>query len=258
MTTEAKPFPSNPFSLSQKRALVLGGGSGIGQATARALASAGAEVVVAGRRPALLNETVAMITSDGGQAHAAECDIVDDSAFASLLQSESPFHILANSAGVAKHQRFGDITPEALDAVFAVNFRAALLCARAVAQTMKAAKIPGSIINISSQMGHVGGANRAVYCASKHAVEGMTKAAAIDLAADGIRINTVCPTFVRTPMTEKFFEDADFLREVLNSIPLGRMATPEEVASAVVFLASDASAMTTGSAVMVDGGWTAR
>ena len=123
---------------------------------------------------------------------------------------------------------------------------------------MKAAKIPGSIINISSQMGHVGGANRAAYCASKHAVEGMTKAAAIDLAADGIRINTVCPTFVRTPMTEKFFEDADFLREVLNSIPLGRMATPEEVAAAVVFLASDASAMTTGSAVMVDGGWTAR
>ena len=246
------------FDLSEKRALVAGGGSGIGRAAARALAAQGAEVVLAGRRQTPLESARDDIRADGGTARAAPCDVTDAAAFEGLLKSEGPFHILVNSAGMAMHQPVGEITPEALDAVLALNLRAALLNTQAAARMMRAAGIPGSIINISSQMGHVGGKNRAAYCASKHAVEGMTKAAALDLAADGVRLNTVCPTFVRTPMTERYLADAEFLREVLDSIPLGRMATPEDIAGAVVFLASDAAAMTTGSAVMVDGGWTAR
>ena len=249
---------SGMFDLSERRALVTGAGSGIGRAAALALAAQGAEVVLVGRRPAPLESARDDIRAAGGAARAAPCDVTDAAAFENLLESEGPFHIMVNSAGMAMHQPMGEITPAALDAVLALNLRAALLNAQAAARMMRAAGIAGSIINISSQMGHVGGKKRAAYCASKHAVEGMTKAAALDLAADGIRVNTVCPTFLRTPMTERYLADRAFLREVLESIPLGRMATPEDVAGAVVFLASDAAAMTTGSAVLVDGGWTAR
>ena len=243
------------FDLSQKRALVLGAGGGIGRAAALALAAHGAAVVAVGRRVAPLESVCGEI---GGCSSAVACDITDPAAFERLLEDEGPFHVMVNSAGMALHQPLGEITPEALDAVLALNLRAALLCAQAAARMMRGAGVAGSIINVSSQMGHVGGKKRAVYCASKHAVEGMTKAAALELAGDGIRINTVCPTFVRTPMTEGFLSDPEFLREVLGNIPLGRLAAPEDVAGAIVFLASDAAAMTTGSAVMVDGGWTAR
>ena len=246
------------FDLSQKRALVLGAGSGIGRAAALALAAQGAEVVASGRRADPLESVRKEIAAKGGSARAAVCDITDSAALDALLESEGPFHVVVNSAGMAMHQPMGEITPEALDAVLELNLRAAIVCVQSAARMMRSANIAGSIINVSSQMGHVGGKKRAVYCASKHAVEGMTKAAALDLAADGIRVNTVCPTFVRTPMTESFLSDSDFLREVLGNIPLGRLAEPEDVAGAIVFLASDAAAMTTGSAVLVDGGWTAR
>lgn len=246
------------FDLSGKRALVLGAGSGIGRAAATALAAQGAEVVVVGRRIGPLESVRDEIIAAGGAAGAVACDITDAEAFERLLAAEAPFHIMVNSAGMALHQSVGEITAEAADAVLALNLRAALLCMQAVARTMRANNIAGSIVNVSSQMGWVGGKKRTVYCASKHAVEGMTKAAALELAADGIRVNTVCPTFVRTPMTEGFLSDPDFLREVLGSIPMGRLAAPEDIAGAIVFLASDAAAMTTGSAVMTDGGWTAR
>ena len=246
------------FDLSRKRALVLGAGSGIGRAAALALAAQGAEVVASGRRADPLESVREEVAAQKKSARVAVCDITDSAALENLLESEGPFHIVVNSAGMAMHQPMGEITPQALDAVLELNLRAAILCVQAAARMMRGAKIAGSIINVSSQMGYVGGKKRAVYCASKHAVEGMTKAAALDLAADGIRVNTVCPTFVRTPMTEGFLSDPDFLREVLGNIPLGRLAEPEDIAGAIVFLASDAAAMTTGSAVMVDGGWTAR
>ena len=246
------------FNLAKKRALILGAGSGIGRAAALALAAQEAEVVVSGRRPAPLESVRDEIAAQNGAAKSAPCDIARPESFEKLLSAEGPFHIVVNSAGMAMHQPVGEITAEAVDAVLTLNLRAALLCAQSAAQMMRKAGVAGSIINVSSQMGHVGGKKRMTYCASKHAVEGMTKAAALDLAADGIRINTVCPTFVLTPMTEGFLNEPDFLRDVLASIPLGRLATPEDIAGAIVFLASDASAMTTGSAVMVDGGWTAR
>lgn len=246
------------FDLSQKRALILGAGSGIGRAAALAVAALGASTVVCGRRIEPLESVQKEIAASGGAARTAVCDITDAAAFQRMLEKEGAFHILVNSAGMATHQMVGEITPQALDAVLSLNLRAALLCAQAAAQMMRKAGIAGSIVNVSSQMGHVGGKKRMAYCASKHAVEGMTKAAALELAADGIRINTVCPTFVRTPMTEGFLSDPEFMREVLDNIPMGRLAAPEDVAGAIVFLASDASAMTTGSAVMVDGGWTAR
>ena len=152
----------------------------------------------------------------------------------------------------------GQITEAAMDKILTLNLRSAILCTQAAAAQMQKNKIAGSIINISSQMGHIGGKKRTVYCATKHGVEGMTKAAALELAEDGIRVNSICPTFVLTPMTEPFLTEPEFMREVLNNIPLGRLATPEDVAGAVVFLASSAAAMVTGTSLLVDGGWTAR
>lgn len=245
------------FDLSQKRALVLGAGGGIGRAAALALAAQGAAVTLCGRRAGPL-EAVRREIAEPPAARAAPCDITDPAAFERLLEDAGPFEILVNSAGGAMHQPVGEITPEALDTMLELNLRAAILCLQATAGMMRRLGIAGSIITISSQMGHVGGRKRTVYCAGKHGVEGMTRAAALELAADGIRVNSVCPTFIRTPMTEGFLSDPAFMDEVLGNIPLGRLAEPADVAGAVVFLASDAAAMVTGTALRVDGGWTAR
>ena len=248
------------FDLSSKRALVLGAGSGIGQAAALALAAQGAAVTLCGRRARLLEQTQQAIAArePAAEIRIAPCDITRPTAYQQLLETEGPFHILVNSAGGAMHQPMGDITEEAVDTILGLNLRSAILCAQATAKMMQKHGIAGSIITISSQMGHIGGKKRAVYCASKHGVEGMTKAAALELAADGIRVNSICPTFIRTPMTEPFLSDPEFMAEVLGNIPLGRLAEPEDIAGAVVFLASDAAAMVTGTSLLVDGGWTAR
>ena len=248
------------FDLSGKRALVLGAGGGIGRAAAAALAAQGSAVTLSGRRAESLAETESIIKkqSSGAEVQSVTCDITDAKDFARLLNEIQPFDILVNSAGGAEHQPMGQITEESADKILTLNLRSAILCTQAVAEQMRKNKIAGSIINISSQMGHIGGKKRTVYCATKHGVEGMTKAAALELAEDGIRVNSICPTFVLTPMTEPFLTEPEFMREVLNNIPLGRLATPEDVAGAVVFLASSAAAMVTGTAVLVDGGWTAR
>ena len=251
-------LPHTPsFRLDGRRALVAGASSGIGLGCAAALAEAGAYVVMAARRADALEKAAAAVRATGGSAEALVMDIADIGAAAELVATHGPFDILVNSAGIARHSEAVATTPEDFDAVMAVNLRGAYFLAQAVAKGLVAAGKPGSIITISSQMGHVGGIERAVYCASKHAVEGFTKAMAIELGPKGIRVNTICPTFIRTPLTRPTFDDPKRMRWVTEKIKLGRVGEIEDIMGTVVYLASDASAMVTGSALMVDGGWTA-
>jgi NAD(P)-dependent dehydrogenase (short-subunit alcohol dehydrogenase family) len=243
------------FDLGGRRALVTGASRGLGRGCAAALASAGAEVVLVGRGTADLEAAVAEI---GPRASALVCDVGDPAAVRAAVEALPPVHILVNNAGTNVPEPFGAVTEAHYDAIFGLNVRAAFFVAQAVVAKMRAAGIEGSIVNMSSQMGHVGAANRTVYCASKHALEGLTKAMAVELAPAGIRVNTVAPTFVETPMTRPFFADAAFRDSVLKNIPLGRLGDIADVAGAVVFLASDAAALITGSCIKVDGGWTAQ
>ena len=247
-------LPRTPsFRLDSKHALVTGGTRGIGLAAAAALKKAGAAVTIVARRA----EDVAAVAAALG-AEGAVLDVTDYGAVRRLIESApQPFDILVNSAGGARHAHALDITEPDYRAIMDLNVGAALFVSQAVAARLVQAGKPGSIIHISSQMGHVGGPNRTVYAASKFAVEGMTKAMAIDLAVHRIRVNTISPTFIETELSAKTLSDPDFKAWVLSKIKLGRLGQLEDIMGPVVFLASDASALMTGSAVMVDGGWTA-
>lgn len=245
------------FRLDGKSALVSGAGRGIGLAAAEALARAGAEVTLAARTAAEIETEAERLRGEGLKARAMQLDVGDLAASAEAIARGGPFDILVNNAGTNRPASFLEVTPEDYDAVTDLNVRSAFFVAQAVAKGLVAAGRPGSIINMSSQMGHVGGPRRTVYCASKHAMEGFTKAMALDLAPHGIRVNTVCPTFIETPMTRPFLADPKFLGETLAKIPLGRLGQVGDVAGAIVYLASDASGLVTGSALRVDGGWTA-
>jgi NAD(P)-dependent dehydrogenase (short-subunit alcohol dehydrogenase family) len=174
-----------------------------------------------------------------------------------VLEAAEPFEILVNNAGTNRPKLMLEVSVEDFDAIMTLNVRSAFFVAQAVVKRLLSAKMTGSIVNISSQMGHVGGARRSLYCTSKWAMEGFTRAMATELAPQGIRVNTLCPTFIETPMTKSFFENAEFKADVLSRIKLGRLGTVEDLMGAVVFLASDASALMTGSSLIVDGGWTA-
>ena len=251
-------LPRTPsMRLDGRRALVTGAGRGIGLAAAAALAQAGAEVVLAARSADEIEAAAAAIRAAGGQARALVLDVLDVDATARAIAAEGPFHALVNNAGTNRPAGFTDVTVEDFDAIMALNLRAAFFAAQAVARGMIGAGIEGAIVHISSQMGHVGGTRRTVYCASKWAMEGMARAMAIDLGPHRIRVNTICPTFIETPLTRPFFEDPDFLALVLGNIKLGRLGQVEDLMGAVVFLCSDAAALMTGSSLMVDGGWTA-
>jgi NAD(P)-dependent dehydrogenase (short-subunit alcohol dehydrogenase family) len=251
-------LPKSPsFRLDGKRALVSGAGRGIGLAAAAALAEAGAQVTLAARTRGEIEEAAAAIRARGQSADALALDVTDLAAVHAAVVHAAPFDILVNNAGTNRPALFTEVKVEDFDAVFGLNVRAAFFMAQAVARKLVAAGRPGSIINISSQMGHVGGARRSVYCASKHAMEGFTKAMAIELAPHKIRVNTLGPTFVETPLTRPFFENEKFRNEVLAKIKLGRLGQVEDLTGAVVFLASDAAALMTGAALVVDGGWTA-
>jgi len=245
------------FRLDGKRALVTGGGRGIGLAAASALAAAGAHVTLAARTKQEIEDAAAAISARGEQAEALSLDVTDIDAVRRAVAAAEPFQILINNAGINRPAYLPDVKVEDFDAIFALNVRAAFFMAQAVALKLVEAKLPGSIVNVSSQMGHVGAARRTVYCASKHAVEGFTKAMAIELAPHNIRVNSLGPTFLETPMTRPFFENKAFRDEVLSKIKLGRLGQLEEIAGAIVFLASDTSSLMTGSALMLDGGWTA-
>jgi NAD(P)-dependent dehydrogenase (short-subunit alcohol dehydrogenase family) len=245
------------FRLDGKRALVTGGGRGIGLAAASALATAGAQVTLAARTKSEIEQAAAALRERGDQAEPLVLDVTDVEAARQAVAQAGPFEILVNNAGMNRPAYLPDVTVADFDAIFALNVRAAFFMAQAVARRLIEAKLPGSIINISSQMGHVGAARRTVYCASKHAMEGFTKAMAIELAPHNIRVNSLGPTFLETPMTRPFFENKAFRDEVLAKIKLGRLGQLDEITGAIVFLASDASTLMTGSALVLDGGWTA-
>ena len=249
-------MPKTPsFDLSGKRALVTGASSGIGLACAAALAQAGAHVVLAARRGDILADCVEAMSGQGYSAEALVFDQSDPVAIEAAF--EVPFDIVVNSAGLARHSAAIDTQADDYDAVMNLNVRGAYFLSVHAARGLMAAGKGGSIIHISSQMGHVGGIDRAVYCASKHAVEGMVKAMAVEWGRADIRINTVCPTFIRTPLTEVTFDNPERLAWIMDKIKLPRVGEVEDIMGAVLFLASDASAMMTGSAMMIDGGWTA-
>ena len=246
---------SDLFSLKGQRALITGASRGLGLGCAEALAKAGAQVILVGRGAADLEAAAKQI---GVGASIASCDVTNAKAFAVTLANLPDINILVNNAGTNIPEPFADVTEDHYDTIFNINVRAAFFVAQAVAKKMIAAGTKGSIVNMSSQMGHVGSPGRTVYCASKHALEGLTKAMALELAPHGIRVNTVAPTFIDTPMVRPFFEKPGFKQFVLERIPMGHVGTVADVAGAVVYLASPAAAMVTGSCLKVDGGWTAQ
>ncbi len=250
-------LPQTPsFRLDGRRALVTGASSGIGLGAAVALAGAGAEVWMVARREAELHAARDAIRATGAKAEARAADITDPAAVAGLM-ADGPFDVLVNAAGLARHSPALDTTSEDYDAAFALNLRAAYFLTREVARGLIAAERPGSLVNISSQMGHVAGPDRAVYAATKHGLEGMTKAMAIEWGRHGIRVNTLCPTFIRTPLAEQTLAIPERRAWIESKIKLGRVGEIADIMGPVIFLASDASALVTGSALMVDGGWTA-
>jgi len=251
-------LPQTPsMRLDGRRAAVTGAGRGIGRALACALAAAGAQVTLIARSEAETREVADAITASGGQAKAATLDMLDLDAVAAFFADEPAQHILVNNAGTNRPKPISEVTRDDFDAVMDLNVRSCFFAAKAASAAMVAENITGSLIHIGSQMGHVGAKNRSLYCASKWALEGMSKAMALDLAPHGIRSNVIAPTFIETPLTKPFFEDADFKASVLEKIKIGRIGQPEDLMGAVLFLASDASAMMTGSSMVIDGGWTA-
>lgn len=251
-------LPRTPsFRLDGRRALVAGASSGIGAACAVALSEAGAEVTLAARRRPALEKLAAEMAAEGITANVLVMDVADTEATEAAVAETGPFDVLVNSAGLARHSPATETKPEDYDAVTNLNVRGAYFLTRAVAKGLLAAGKPGSLINISSQMAHVGGIDRGVYCATKHAVEGFTKAMAIEWGPKGIRVNTLCPTFIRTPLTEQTFANPERRAWIEAKIKLGRVGTVEDIMGGVVYLASDASALVTGTALMIDGGWTA-
>ena len=243
--------------LDGKRALVTGAGRGIGLAAAAGLAQSGAHVVLVARTPTDIAAAAAEIRAEGGSAETMVLDVTVLPAVRAAIDAQAPFDILVNNAGTNRPRAFLDVTEDDYDFIAGLNQRAAFFVAQAVARGMVAAGRGGSIIHMSSQMGHVGGARRTVYCMTKHGIEGLTKAMAIDLAPHGIRVNSIGPTFIDTPLTRPFFEDKAFRDDTLRRIKLGRLGTVEDLMGAVVYLASDAAALVTGTALVVDGGWTA-
>ena len=251
-------LPQTPsFRVDGTRAVVTGGSRGIGLGAAVALADAGAFVLIASRSSADLAMVTASIRVHGGECEAVELDVTDVDRVTAVIDEQDPFDILVNNAGLNRPGPMQNMTPDDFDAVMNINVRAAYFVTKAVVKKMLVKGQGGSIITTPSQMGRVGGIDRTIYCASKHAVEGMTCALAIELGEHNIRVNTICPTFISTPLTKQTLDDPDLLAWIHSKIKLGRIGEIEDIMGAVVFLASSVSAMITGSSLMIDGGWTA-
>lgn len=254
----SNPLPQSPSQrLDGHRAFVTGAGAGIGLACAAALAQAGASVTLVARGEAAVADAAERVRAGGGMADYLALDVQDVSAVRDALSSGDRYDILVNNAGTNRPKPAIDVEEADFDAVIGLNLRAAFFVAQAFVARLVAEGQDGAMVHMSSQMGHVGGANRTLYCASKWGLEGLSKALALDLAPHGIRSNTIAPTFIETPMTRPFFENAMFREDVLRRIKLGRLGTVEDLMGAVVFLVSDAAALITGTSLIIDGGWTA-
>ncbi|MCX7341802.1 MAG: SDR family oxidoreductase [Hyphomicrobiales bacterium] len=251
-------LPLTPsFQLDGRRALVTGAGRGIGLAIAAALAGAGAAVTLCARSAGEIKAAVAAIRARGEHAEALVLDVSDLDAATAALAARPAFDILVNNAGMNRPTPFTDVTVSDYDQIMGLNVRAAFFLSQAVARGMIAAEKRGVILNVSSQMGHVGGIDRTVYAASKHAIEGLTKTMAIELGPKGIRVNSIGPTFIRTELTAATFANPERLAWIRSKIKLDRVGEVEDIMGAAVFLASDAAALITGTSLLIDGGWTA-
>ncbi len=250
------------INLKNKIALVTGAGKGIGKACAIALAEAGADLIIISRTKRDLDKVSKTIKKFKSKCNAYVCDVTNYHQVKEIINKQKRIDILVNNAGSNIPEHFTKVQRKDMEHMVRLNtistFNIAQLCAIKMTKIKNRKKIGGSIINMSSQLGHVGAPIRSVYNMTKFGLEGLTKGMAIDLAKNNIRVNTVCPTFVETPMVKKFFKNKKFKKQVINNIPLGRIADASDVATAVAFLASDASSMITGSSILVDGGWTAK
>ena len=254
MTISLPKTPS--FRLDGRRALVTGAGRGIGLAAAAALGEAGSEVCLISRSGSEIEEAAEAIRAAGRTADTLVLDILETAAMRAAITERGPFDILINNAGTNRPKTMAATSEDDFDTVLDLNLRAAYFVAQAVIDGLLTAEKSGAIINISSQMGHVGGPLRTVYCSSKWALEGLTKSLAMELAPNGIRVNSIAPTFIETPLAKEMLKDPEFRDAVLSKIKLGRTGQVEDLMGAIVFLASDAAAMITGASLLVDGGWT--
>jgi NAD(P)-dependent dehydrogenase (short-subunit alcohol dehydrogenase family) len=250
------------YRLDDRVALVTGAGRGIGRACALALAQAGAEVWLMARTRGEIDQAAAEVRAAGGKAHTAVCDVTDTRAMRKTVAAIPVLDVLVNNAGFNIPEPFVEVSEEHLDQLLALNVRAAFLVAQAAARKMLEAperKARGGVIlHMSSQMGHVGAPNRTVYCLTKHALEGLTKAMALEFATQGIRVLSIAPTFVETPLYQEMAARPEFAAWVQGRIPMARVGQAEEVAAAVVYAASPAASLMTGTSLVVDGGWTAQ
>jgi NAD(P)-dependent dehydrogenase (short-subunit alcohol dehydrogenase family) len=245
--------------LDGRAVVVTGASRGIGAACAVACAQAGADaVVLLGRSRDDLLTVATHVERCGAEATVAACDVTCTASITRAFDAVARVDVLVNGAGANRPEPFAAVREETFDALFALNVRGAFFATQAAVRAMRAAGCGGAVVMVSSQMGHVGAVDRSVYCATKHAIEGLTKALAVELAPEGIRVVSIAPTFVRTAMTAAQLDDPDLGPALLRQIPLGRVGEAEEVAAAVVFAASPAAALVTGSSIVLDGGWTAR
>ena len=252
-------YPKTPsFNLNGKRSLITGAGRGIGMGASIALAQAGSEIVMVARTEEQLISLNDYIKSLGLKSSYKSLDVTNDKKLEEFINNEKPFDILVNNAGTNIPSSLVDTKIDDFDYVMSLNVKSVINLTKHVVAKMLDNNIRGSIINVSSQMGHVGGPNRTTYCSTKFAIEGFTKSLSIELAPKGIRVNSICPTFIKTPMTEPFLKDDKFKDQVISMIPIGRLGEIEDLMGPFVFLASEASSLMTGSSLLVDGGWTAR
>ena len=250
------------FRLDNMSALVTGAGRGLGAAIAKAYAAYGARVILVGRTKSHLDEVAEKIAAAGGQASVCACDVTDEKALRAVIGALPTLDILVNNAGTNYPEPFVDVSGEHLDTMLDLNVRACFIAAQAAVKKMLEDKARadkgGCVIHMSSQMGHVGSPNRTVYCMTKHALEGLTKAMAVELAPKNIRVNSIGPTFTDTPLMRKVADTPEKMQFIMERIPMGKLATPGDIAAAAVYLASPAAAMVTGAHLVVDGGWTAQ
>jgi NAD(P)-dependent dehydrogenase (short-subunit alcohol dehydrogenase family) len=248
--------------IKNKTALVTGAGKGIGKACAIALAEAGANVIILSRTKSDLDKVEKIIKKLKRKCTSYVCDVSNYDELKSVFKKISSLDILVNNAGTNRPEHFTKIKKEDMDYLVDLNIKAAFHVAQLgsliMLKSKKRKSLGGSIINMSSQLGKVGYPKRSVYSMTKFGIEGLTRGMSLDLAKDNIRVNSICPTYVETPMVKNFFKDKKFKKAALDNIPLGRFATESDIATAVVYLASNASSMITGSSLIIDGGWNAK